>query len=195
MWKQTWLLSWLRPICLNSQLSPIVWYWPKSIFLVKRSETSCHRLFMVFPNVLWSSFTTVSSTRVLLCCKQCSWQVDVCQGCVILSWQTWNRLLFINTLKRILKSLLKCWYWYWRQDQFIVFFSTGIALKISWTTYPAFRNRTSIKVKETTLKINLTLKDLPGAYRYVFNSIITVAFSCEVDILHVCTAMYFRYVG
>ena len=41
--------------------------------------------------------------------------------------------------------------------------------------------------------INLTLKDLLGACRYVFNAIITVAFCCDVDILHVCPGVHFRY--
>ena len=69
LWKQTWWLSWLRFICLNSLLCSIVWCWLNSIFLNKRSVPPCHLLFMVFLNVLWSSFSLVPSTRVQLCCK------------------------------------------------------------------------------------------------------------------------------
>ena len=67
------------------------------------------------------------------------------------------------------------------------------ALMINCATDRAFRKRTLLKVKKTSLKINLTLKDLPGACRYVFNTVITVAFCCDVDVLHVCTVVHFRY--
>ena len=148
---------------------------------------------MVFQNVLWSSFTTVLSTRVQLCCKQCTqWQVDLCQGCAIHDKHGGTDCCLLTYKKE---------YWSVRIDiggKNNALFFTGIkvrvrSLMISCATDWALRKRTSINVNEATFKINLTLKDLPEVERYLFNTIITIAFCCDVDILHVCTVVHFKY--